>query len=153
MSIFAKNADYMIYKKNVRQLFDEERVRISLSLEYGGRQISAIAYDGEKRLASIVSVIHNIDELKNEKCYEILLVESVNSIDTSLRINIMFRLQKFFYENLHKLGVRYFWFETKNQILISLAEMLYSLYRIKDTNCYYADLDKMFYHYDEQSDQ
>ena len=147
MSIFAKNADYMIYKKNARQLFDEERVSISLSLEYGGRQISAIAYDGEKKLASIVSVIHNLDMLDDKRSYEILLVESINSI------NIMFQLQKFFYENLHKLGVRYFWFETKNQKLIRLAEMLYSLYRIKDTNCYYADLNRMFYHINEQPNQ
>ena len=135
----------MIYKKNTKQLFDEERVRISLLLEYDGRQISAIACDGEKKLASIVSAIHNLDMLDDERSYEILLVESINNID------IMFQLQKFFYENLHKLGVRYFWFETKNQKLIRLAEMLYSLYRIKDTNCYYADLNRMFYHINEQS--
>ena len=137
----------MIYKKNTRQPFDEERVSISLSLEYGGRQISAIAYDGENKLASIVSVIHNLDMLDDGRSYEILLVESINSLD------IMFRLQKFFYENLHDLGIRYFWFESKNQKLIRLAEMLYSLYRIKDTNCYYADLNRMFYHNNEQPNQ
>ena len=137
----------MIYKKNARQLFDEERVRNSLLLEYDGRQISAIAYDGEKKLASIVSVIHNLDMLDDERSYEILLVESINNI------NIMFQLQKFFYENLHNLGVRYFWFETKNQKLIELAEKLYALYKIEDTDYYYVDLNKMYYHNNEQPNQ
>ena len=143
----------MVYKKNVSVVSSEDNVILSLSVNEEVKTISAIVCDGEKEVASVVSVIHNLDELKGEKCYEILLVESVNSINTSLRVSIMFRLQKFFYECLHDLGIRYFWFETKNQKLIRLAEMLYSLYRIKDTNCYYADLNRMFYHNNEQPNQ
>ena len=146
MPIFAKNVDYMIYKKNARQLFDAERVTFSLLTEYDIKQISAIARDGETQLASIVSVIHNLDELKGEKCYEILLVESVNSINTSLRVSIMFRLQKFFYECLHDLGIRYFWFETKNFKIVEIIERLYPLYSTNHPNRYYVDLNRMFYH-------
>ena len=143
----------MVYKKNVNVVSSEDNVILSLSVNEEVKTISAIVCDGEKEVASVVSVIHNLDELKGEKCYEILLVESVNSINTSLRVSIMFRLQKFFYECLHDLGIRYFWFETKNLKIVEIIERLYSLYSTNHPNRYYVDLNRMFYHKNEQPNQ
>ena len=58
----------------------------------------------------------------------------------------MFRLQQFFYESVHNLGYRYLLFETRNPILLDIAKHLYVIEPIKGTNCYIADLDRMFYH-------
>jgi hypothetical protein len=50
-------------------------------------------------------------------------------------------------------GCAYFWFETRNNKLIELANMLYTLNRIQGTDYYYADLNKMYYHNNEQPNQ
>ena len=126
----------MIYKKNTRIVCNSDNVVIRLSVEYDGRQISAIAYDGEIEIASIVSVVHNLNILNDGRCYE-----------------VMFRLQQFFCNSLHELGIRYFWFETRNNKLIELARMLYTLKRIRQTDCYYTDLNRMYYHNNEQPNQ
>ena len=134
----------MIYKKNTRVVYNADNVVIGLSVEDDGRRISAIAYDGNREIASIVSVIHNLSLLNDRRSYEVISASAVNDLD------IMFRLQQFFYNSLHKLGIRYFWFETRNSKLIELASMLYTLGRIPQTDCYYADLNRMYYHNDEQ---
>ena len=92
----------MIYKKNTRIVYNSDNVTIRLSVEYDGRQISAIAYDGDVELASIVSVVHNLNALNETRCYEVIGVSAVNDLD------IMFRLQRFFYNSLHGLGIRVF---------------------------------------------
>jgi len=90
----------MIYKKNTRILCDTDNVIIRLLNEHDGRQISAIAYNDDTDIASIVSVIHNLDILNGERCYEIIGVRTVNNPD------IMFQLQQFFYNSLYELNVR-----------------------------------------------
>ena len=137
----------MIYKKNTRIVCNSDNVVIRLSVEYDGRQISAIAYDGEIEIASIVSVVHNLNILNVGRCYEVIGVSVINNLE------IMFRLQQFFCNSLHELGIRYFWFETRNNKLIELARMLYTLKRIRQTDCYYADLNRMYYHNNEQPNQ
>lgn len=137
----------MIYKKNTRIVYNTDNVVIKLSAEYDGRQISAIAYDGDVELASIISVALNLNALNDKRCYEVISVSAVNDLD------IMFRLQQFFYNSLHELGIRYFWFETRNHKLIELASMLYTLSRVQETDCYYADLNRMYYHNNEQPNQ
>ena len=134
----------MIYKKKIRLVYNADNVAIRLSMEYDGRQISAIAYDGDVELASIVSVVHNLNVFNDIRCYEVICVSAVNDLD------IMFRLQQFFYNNLHGLGIRIFWFETRNKKLIELASMLYPLARIQGTDYYYVDLNRMYYHNNEQ---
>lgn len=137
----------MIYKKNIRIVRNTDNVIIRLLNEHDGRQISAIAYYNDTEIASIVSVVHNLDILNSERCYEVIGVSAVSDLD------VMFRLQQFFYNSLHELGIRYFWFETRNNKLIELASMLYTLNRIQGTDCYYADLNKMYYHNNEQPNQ
>ena len=137
----------MIYKKNTRIVYNSDNVTIRLSVEYDGRQISAIAYDGDVELASIVSIVHNLNALNETRCYEVIGVSAVNDLD------IMFRLQQFFYNSLHGLEIRYFWFETRNNKLIELANMLYTLNRIQGTDYYYADLNRMYYHNNVQPNQ
>ncbi len=65
----------------------------------------------------------------------------------------LFRLQQFFYNSLYELNVRYFCFETRNRKLIEIANMLYTLRRVQGTDYYYADLNRMFYHNNEQPNQ
>ena len=137
----------MIYNKKTRVVYNADNVVLRLSVENDGRKISAIAYDGDVELASIVSVIHNLNALNNIRCYEVVGVSAVNDL------GIMFRLQQFFYNSLHGLGIRYFWFETRNNKLIELASMLYTLSRIQGTDYYYADLNRMYYHNNEQPNQ
>ena len=137
----------MIYNKKTRVVYNADNVVLRLSVENDGRKISAIAYDGDVELASIVSVIHNLNALNNIRCYEVIGVSAVNDL------GIMFRLQQFFYNSLHGLGIRYFWFETRNNKLIELASMLYTLSRIQGTDYYYADLNRMYYHNNEQPNQ
>ncbi len=137
----------MIYNKKTRVVYNADNVVLRLSVENDGRKISAIACDGDVELASIVSVIHNLNALNNIRCYEVIGVSAVNDL------GIMFRLQQFFYNNLHGLGIRYFWFETRNNKLIELASMLYTLSRIQGTDYYYADLNRMYYHNNEQPNQ
>ena len=134
----------MIYKKKIKVVYNADNVVIKLSVEYDGRQISAIAYDGNVELASIVSVANNLNVLNDIRCYEVIGVSAVNDLD------IMFRLQQFFYNSLHGLGIRFFWFETRNKILIEVASMLYPLTRIQGTDYYYIDLNRMYYHNNEQ---
>ena len=141
------NSSYMIYKKNTRIVCDTDNVIIRLLNEHDGRQISAIAYNDDTDIASIVSVIHKLDILNGERCYEIIGVRTVNNPD------IMFQLQQFFYNSLYELNVRYFCFETKNRKLIEIASMLYTLRRVQGTDYYYADLNRMFYHNNEQPNQ
>ena len=90
----------MIYKKNTRIVCNSDNVVIRLSVEYDGRQISAIAYDGEIEIASIVSVVHNLNILNDGRCYEVIGVSVINNLE------IMFRLQQFFCNSLHELGIR-----------------------------------------------
>ena len=137
----------MIYNKKTRVVYNADNVVLRLSVENDGRKISAIAYDGDVELASIVSVIHNLNVFNNIRCYEVIGVSAVNDL------GIMFRLQQFFYNSLHGLGIRYFWFETRNNKLIELASMLYTLSRIQGTDYYYADLNRMYYHNNEQPNQ
>lgn len=137
----------MIYKKNTRIVCNSDNVVIRLSVEYDGRQISAIAYDDEIEIASIVSVVHNLNILNDGRCYEVIGVSVINNLE------IMFRLQQFFCNSLHELGIRYFWFETRNSKLIELARMLYTLKKIRQTDCYYTDLNRMYYHNNEQPNQ
>ena len=49
----------MIYNKNTKIVCNANNVVIRLSNEHDGRQISAIAYNGDIEIASIVSVVHN----------------------------------------------------------------------------------------------
>ncbi|MCI7652987.1 MAG: hypothetical protein SO365_05995 [Prevotella sp.] len=137
----------MIYKKNTRTVHNTNNVVIRLSVECDGKQLSAIAYDGDVEIASIISVVHNLNVLNETRCYEVIGVSAVNDFD------IMFRLQRFFYNSLHGLGIRYFWFETRDNKLIELAKMLYTLNRIQGTDYYYADLNRMYYHNNEQPNQ
>ncbi len=116
-------------------------------MEYDGRQISAIAYNGDIEIASIVSVVHNLNILNDRRCYEVKSISAVNNLE------IMFRLQRFFYNSLYELGVRYFWFETRNNRLLELADMLYTVSRIQGTNRYYIDLKRMYYHDNEHPNQ
>ena len=136
----------MVYKKNTRIVCNANNVVIRLIYENDGRQISAIAYNGDTEVASIVSVFHNLDVLNGEQCYEVIGVRAINNLD------VMYRLQKFFYYNLHELNFRYFCFETRNEKLIEIASKLYALTKVKGTNYYYADLNKMFYHKNELSE-
>ena len=137
----------MIYNKNTRIVCNANNVVIRLSNEHDGRQISAIAYNGDIEIASIVSVVHNLDILNGERCYEVIGVRAINNPD------VMFRLQQFYYNNLHALGIRYFCFETRNRRLIDIANILYTLRRVQGTDFYYADLNRMFYHNNEQPNQ
>ena len=137
----------MIYNKNTRIVCNANNVVIRLSNEHDGRQISAIAYNGDIEIASIVSVVHNLDILNGERCYEVIGVCAINNLD------VMFRLQQFFYNSLYELNVRYFCFETRNRKLIEIANMLYTLRRVQGTDYYYADLNRMFYHNNEQPNQ
>ena len=137
----------MIYNKNTRIVCNANNVVIRLSNEHDGRQISAIAYNGDIEIASIVSVVHNLDILNGERCYEVIGVCAINNLD------VMFRLQQFFYNSLYELNVRYFCFETRNRKMIEIANMLYTLRRVQGTDYYYADLNRMFYHNNEQPNQ
>ncbi len=134
----------MIYNKNTKIVCNANNVVIRLSNEHDGRQISAIAYNGDIEIASIVSVVHNLDIPDGERCYEVIGVCAINNLD------VMFRLQQFFYNSLYELNVRYFCFETRNRKLIEIANMLYTLRRVQGTDYYYADLNRMFYHNNEQ---
>ena len=129
----------MIYKKNTRIVCNVDNVAIRL-VERNDRRISVASYNGDAEVASIVSVAHNLDILSNARCYEVVGIRAINNPD------VMFRLQQFFYYSLHELNVRYFWFETKNIKMIEIASMLYPLSRVRGTNYYYADLNRMFYH-------
>ena len=137
----------MIYNKNTKIVCNANNVVIRLSNEHDGRQISAIAYNGDIEIASIVSVVHNLDIPDGERCYEVIGVCAINNLD------VMFRLQQFFYNSLYELNVRYFCFETRNRKLIEIASMLYTLRRVQGTDYYYADLNRMFYHNNEQPNQ
>ena len=137
----------MIYNKNTKIICNANNVVIRLSNEHDGRQISAIAYNGDIEIASIVSVVHNLDIPDGERCYEVIGVCAINNLD------VMFRLQQFFYNSLYELNVRYFCFETRNRKLIEIANMLYTLRRVQGTDYYYADLNRMFYHNNEQPNQ
>ena len=137
----------MIYKKNTRIVYNTNNIVIRLSVECDGRQISAIAYDGDVEIESIISVVHNLNALNESLCYEVIGVSAVNDLD------IMCRLQQFFYNSLHGLGIRCFWFEKKNNKLIEFANMLYTLNRIQGTDYYYADLNRMYFHNNEQPNQ
>ena len=137
----------MIYNKNTRIVCNANNVVIRLSNEHDGRQISAIAYNGDIEIASIVSVVHNLDIPDGERCYEVIGVCAINNLD------VMFRLQQFFYNSLYELNVRYFCFETRNRKMIEIANMLYTLRRVQGTDYYYADLNRMFYHNNEQPNQ
>lgn len=137
----------MIYNKNTKIVCNANNVVIRLSHEHDGRQISAIAYNGDIEIASIVSVVHNLDIPDGERCYEVIGVCAINNLD------VMFRLQQFFYNSLYELNVRYFCFETRNRKLIEIANMLYTLRRVQGTDYYYADLNRMFYHNNEQPNQ
>lgn len=137
----------MIYKKNTRTICNADDVVLQLSIENDGRKISVIAYNYDTEVASIVSVVHNLDILYSERCYEVIGVSAINNPD------VMFRLQQFFYNSLYELKVRYFCFETKNRRLIEIVNMLYTLRRVQGTNCYYADLNRMFYQNNKQSNQ
>ena len=137
----------MIYNKNTKIVCNANNVVIRLSNEHDGRQISAIAYNGDIEIASIVSVVHNLDIPDGERCYEVIGVCAINNID------VMFRLQQFFYNSLYELNVRYFCFETRNRKMIEIANMLYTLRRVQGTDYYYADLNRMFYHNNEQPNQ
>jgi hypothetical protein len=137
----------MIYNKNTKIVCNANNVVIRLSNEHDGRQISAIAYNGDIEIASIVSVVHNLDIPDGERCYEVIGVCAINNLD------VMFRLQQFFYNSLYELNVRYFCFETRNRKLIEIANMLYTLRRVQGTDYYYADLNRMFYHNNEQPNQ
>ena len=137
----------MIYNKNTKIVCNANNVVIRLSNEHDGRQISAIAYNGDIEIASIVSVVHNLDILNGERCYEVIGVCAINNLD------VMFRLQQFFYNSLYELNVRYFCFETRNRKMIEIANMLYTLRRVQGTDYYYADLNRMFYHNNEQPNQ
>ena len=137
----------MIYNKNTKIVCNANNVVIRLSNEHDGRQISAIAYNGDIEIASIVSVVHNLDIPDGERCYEVIGVCAINNLD------VMFRLQQFFYNSLYELNVRYFCFETRNRKMIEIANMLYTLRRVQGTDFYYADLNRMFYHNNEQPNQ
>ncbi len=137
----------MIYNKNTKIVCNANNVVIRLSNEHDGRQISAIAYNGDIEIASIVSVVHNLDIPDGERCYEVIGVCAINNLD------VMFRLQQFFYNSLYELNVRYFCFETRNRKMIEIANMLYTLRRVQGTDYYYADLNRMFYHNNEQPNQ
>ena len=137
----------MIYNKNTKIVCNANNVVIRLPNEHDGRQISAIAYNGDIEIASIVSVVHNLDIPDGERCYEVIGVCAINNLD------VMFRLQQFFYNSLYELNVRYFCFETRNRKLIEIANMLYTLRRVQGTDYYYADLNRMFYHNNEQPNQ
>ena len=137
----------MIYNKNTKIVCNANNVVIRLSNEHDGRQISAIAYNGDIEIASIVSVVHNLDIPDGERCYEVIGVCAINNLD------VMFRLQQFFYNSLYELNVRYFCFETRNRKMIVIANMLYTLRRVQGTDYYYADLNRMFYHNNEQPNQ
>lgn len=137
----------MIYNKNTKIVCNANNVVIRLSNEHDGRQISAIAYNGDIEIASIVSVVHNLDIPDSERCYEVIGVCAINNLD------VMFRLQQFFYNSLYELNVRYFCFETRNRKMIEIANMLYTLRRVQGTDYYYADLNRMFYHNNEQPNQ
>lgn len=137
----------MIYNKNTKIVCNANNVVIRLSNEHDGRQISAIAYNGDIEIASIVSVVHNLDIPDGERCYEVIGVCAINNLD------VMFRLQQFFYNSLYELNVRYFCFETRNRKLIEIANMLYTLRRVQGTDYYYTDLNRMFYHNNEQPNQ
>ena len=137
----------MIYNKNTKIVCNANNVVIRLSNEHDGRQISAIAYNGDIKIASIVSVVHNLDIPDGERCYEVIGVCAINNLD------VMFRLQQFFYNSLYELNVRYFCFETRNRKMIEIANMLYTLRRVQGTDYYYADLNRMFYHNNEQPNQ
>ncbi len=137
----------MIYNKNTKIVCNANNVVIRLSNEHDGRQISAIAYNGDIEIASIVSVVHNLDIPDGERCYEVIGVCAINNLD------VMFRLQQFFYNSLYELNVRYFCFETRNRKLIEIANMLYTLRRVQGTDYYYANLNRMFYHNNEQPNQ
>ena len=137
----------MIYNKNTKIVCNANNVVIRLSNEHDGRQISAIAYNGDIEIASIVSVVHNLDIPDGERCYEVIGVCAINNLD------VMFRLQQFFYNSLYELNVRYFCFETRNMKMIEIANMLYTLRRVQGTDYYYAELNRMFYHNNEQPNQ
>ena len=137
----------MIYNKNTKIVCNANNVVIRLSNEHDGRQISAIAYNGDIEIASIVSVVHNLDIPDGERCYEVIGVCAINNLD------VMFRLQQFFYNSLYELNVRYFCFETRNRKMIEIANMLYTLRRVQGTDYYYADLNRMFYRNNEQPNQ
>ncbi len=137
----------MIYNKNTKIVCNANNVVLRLSNEHDGRQISAIAYNGDIEIASIVSVVHNLDIPDGERCYEVIGVCAINNLD------VMFRLQQFFYNSLYELNVRYFCFETRNRKMIEIANMLYTLRRVQGTDYYYADLNRMFYHNNEQPNQ
>ena len=137
----------MIYNKNTKIVCNANNVVIRLSNEHDGRQISAIAYNGDIEIASIVSVVHNLDIPDGERWYEVIGVCAINNLD------VMFRLQQFFYNSLYELNVRYFCFETRNRKMIEIANMLYTLRRVQGTDYYYADLNRMFYHNNEQPNQ
>lgn len=141
----------MEYKKNTEVLTNRENIVFSIIAEDDNRRISAIAHKDGNKVASIVSEVHGLDALKGEKCYEVLSVESANCPDTGTRLDIMFRLQKLFYVRLHDAGIRYFWFESRNRHLIKFADMLFALCRVENSNVYYADLNRMFYHEKELS--
>ena len=137
----------MIYKKNTRTICNADNVVLQLSCENDGRKISVIAYNGDAEVASIVSVVHNLDIPYGERCYEVIGVCAINNLD------VMFRLQQFFHNSLYELNVRYFCFETRNRKMIEIANMLYTLRRVQGTDYYYADLNRMFYHNNEQPNQ
>ena len=137
----------MIYKKNTKIVCDTNNVVNRLSVEYDGMEISAKAYDGNAEVASIVSVAKNLDAIDGERCYEVIGVCAINNLD------VMFQLQQFFYNSLYELDVRYFCFETRNRILIEIASMLYTLTRAQETDYYYADLSRMYYHENGQPNQ
>lgn len=133
----------MIYKKRARVYVNDENAKCVLTETQGGKIIAAITDDANDDIASITSFVHTTTSFLNgEKSCEVTEIKAINNIYT------MFRLQKFYYESLHRLGFRYMWMETSNHKLVEAADMLYCLYHVQGTNIYYADLNRMFYHDD-----
>lgn len=132
----------MEYRKNVK--IEISSADATISLVHKGNILSAIVKNPNgKKVASIDSIKMTIGNDEHFNGFECFYVQSINAISN---YEIMFRLQQFFYESVHNLGYRYLLFETRNPILLDIAKHLYVIEPIKETNCYIADLDRMFYH-------
>ena len=106
----------MIYKKRARVYVNDENAKCVLTETQRGKIIAAITDDANDDIASITSFVHTTTSFLNgEKSCEVTEIKAINNIYT------MFRLQKFYYESLHRLGFRYMWMETSNHKLVEAA--------------------------------
>lgn len=144
----------MKYQKNVKFKLNDANTRYSVEVNTITGSIIVFTYDKKNKETRISKIGAQERQLSDEiilsedkhvltlKGCEVIEVQTINDMKN------FFDLQKVFYTELHNRGFHYFWFTAETPIIVKIAELLYSLSHVADTNIYYANLDLMFYHSD-----